>query len=220
MKGIVKWVRGALLDNFQWKLLSLAIAVGIWAMVASEPEMAAFFNVHVQFKNLPDDLEFSYEPTAQVSLELRGPSGELAGGTLRPAVIVDLDGVQPGEHSFPIGPGNVVLPHAVRLERAIPSEVRFFFERRASRTVKVTPRFTGEGQNGYLVADWAVEPLELTIVGPASRIAGIGEVTTDPVDLTGVVGSAEFHVNAYVEGSFVRFPSSPRVKVAVTMRKQ
>jgi hypothetical protein len=142
-----------------------------------------------------------------VSLELRGPSGELSDGSVRPAVIVDLSGVQPGEKSFPVGSSNVVLPRGVRLERAIPADVRFHFERRAPRSVKVEPRFTGEGEGGYVLAHWSVEPEELIILGPASRVAGIGKVSTDPVDLTGVVGAAEFHVNAFVEDSFVRFKS-------------
>jgi YbbR domain-containing protein len=220
MKAVLHWVRAALFENLPWKILSLFIAVLLWALVASEPEMATFFNVRVQFKNLPEDLDFSSEPAVMVSLELRGPSGELSDGSVRPAVIVDLSGVQPGEKSFPVGSSNVVLPRGVRLERAIPADVRFHFERRAPRSVKVEPRFTGEGEGGYILAHWSVEPEELIILGPASRVAGIGKVSTDPVDLTGVVGAAEFHVNAFVEDSFVRFKSSPRVTVAVTMKKK
>jgi hypothetical protein len=60
----------------------------------------------------------------------------------------------------------------------------------------------------------------LTIIGPASRVAGIARVTTDPVDVSAIVGSAEFQVNAFLEDSYVRFQSSPTVKVAVTMRKK
>ena len=45
-------------------------------------------------------------------------------------------------------------------------------------------------------------------------------MVTDPVDVSGVVGSAEFHVNAFVEDPYVRFQSSPQVTVAVTMKKK
>jgi len=34
------------------------------------------------------------------------------------------------------------------------------------------------------------------------------------------VGTARFHVNAFVEDAYVRFAESPQVTVAVTMKKK
>ena len=39
--NVLKRIRGLLFDNFGWKAVSLLIAVVIWAMVASEPELSA-----------------------------------------------------------------------------------------------------------------------------------------------------------------------------------
>ncbi len=220
---VLRWVGRFLTENAAWKLLSVLIAVFLWALVASEPQLAAFAIAPVEYKNLPDDLEISSEPVAAVSLQLRGPSGELRGiddGGLRPAVILDMSGVRPGERTFAINSSNVKLARGVRLERAIPSEVRLQFERRASKSVPVRPRFTGEGTNGYVVASWSVGPPELTIVGPADHVARIREVITDPIDVANVVGTYEFRVNAYVGDPYVRFQSSPLVAVSVTVRKR
>src|ERR1044071_9389953 len=142
-------------ENFWWKVLALAIAILIWAFVASEPELATFATVRLEFRNLPDDLEIASDVATSVSLELRGPSGELRNlgesGGLRPAVVIDMSDVQPGDRTFPIGDGNVRLARGVHLVRAVPSEVRFHFDKRATRSVEVVPRFTGEGPNGYHV---------------------------------------------------------------------
>jgi hypothetical protein len=216
----VRWVT----ENFGWKVLALAIAVALWALVASEPELSAFVTVPLAYKNLPQDLEISAEPVNSISLELRGPSGELrslgeAGG-LRPAVIIDMAGVEQGERTYPIGDGNVKLARGVRLVRAIPSEARFEFERRRSRIVDVVPRFGGDGMNGYQVDHFTVEPRQLEVVGPASRVARISSVVTDRVDVSSVVGASEFHVNAFVDDPYVRFSGSPQVTVAVTMKKK
>ena len=40
-----------------------------------------------------------------------------------------------------------------------------------AKTVPVRPRFTGEGANGYVVAQWFVGPPTLPVVGPASHVA-------------------------------------------------
>jgi YbbR domain-containing protein len=208
--------------NFGWKLLSLAIAVVLWALVASEPELSEFATVRLEYRNLPDDLEISSDPVSSVSLELRGPSGELrgVGDGIRPAVVLDMSDVQPGERTFTIGQGNVQLARGVRLVRAIPSEVRFLFERRVVRFVPVVVRIAGQGRNGYTVAHQSVAPDRLEIAGPSSRVARITAAVTDPLDLSTVVGTSEFRVNAFVEDSFVRFQTSPQVVVKVTMRKK
>ena len=221
MKRALKWTLGLFTENFGWKVLSLIIAVAIWGLVATEPELATFASVRPEYKNLPDDLEISSETAASITLELRGPSSELggAGETIRPAVILDMADVQPGERTFMIGPGAVKLARGVRLVRAIPSEVRLTFERPAVRSLPVSPRFSGEGQNGYVIAHATVDPDKLQVVGPASHVAR-ASVDTDRVDVSSVVGTSEFHVNVFVNDPYVRFRSSPQVAVTVTMRRK
>jgi len=219
-----RWWLGLVTENFWWKVLSLLIAVVLWALVASEPELLTTVNVSVEYKNLPDDLEISSaEPGSSVALDLRGPSGELRGvgdRGVHPAVILDMSSVTPGERTFPIGDGNVRgLTRGVYLVRAVPSEIRFRFERRATRTVPVEVRVTGDGHGGYNVVSTQADPPQMTIVGPSSDVAKIERVTTDPVDVSNVVGTQQFHVNAFVANPYVRFESSPQVVVTVTMKK-
>jgi len=216
---------GWLTDNLGWKALALVSAVALWWLVASEPEFSVFVRVPLAYKNLSEDLEISAEPVNTVSLELHGPSGELsaitdASGAHRPAVIVDMTGVRAGERTFPIGDENVKLAPGVRLVRAVPSEARFQFEERASRRLSVAPRFAGDGDSGYGIESYSVEPKELPVVGPATRVARIPFVTTDKIDVSKSFGSAEFRVNALVEDPYVRFEGSPLVTVMVTMKKK
>lgn len=221
-RGAARRLRDLVVENFWWKVLSLAIAVVIWAMVASEPELSTLTTVRVEFKNLPDDLEISSEPVSTVTLELSGPSGELhsVAGDVRPSVVLDFSGAQPGEHTYTIGNGTVRLARGIRLVRSIPSEVRFTFEPRLTRNVPVEVRFTGQGQNEYELASSQVTPRELPVVGPRSRVSRLASVVTDQIDLSNVVGSAKFNVNVSVEDPYVRLDSPSRVTVQVTMRKK
>jgi hypothetical protein len=221
---VLRWTRGLLIENFGWKVLSLAIAFVLWAFVATEPELTTLANVRLEFKNLPDDLDVSSESADVIRLELRGPSGELRGigenGGPRPAVILDMSGVPPGQRTFMIGDGNVRLSRGVHLVRAIPSEVRFDFEHRLERSVPVVAHITGNGDDGYVVAQQTVDPPELRIVGPASHVARVNSVVTDPVNVSSVVGTKEFRVNAFVSDEYVRFEATPQVTVTVTMKKK
>jgi YbbR domain-containing protein len=217
-----KWILDLLFQNLGWKLLSLAIAVVIWALVATEPELATFANVRLEYKNLPEGLEISSEPVSSVMLELRGPSGALRGtaDAIHPAVVIDMSDAESGEHTFSIGDRNVKVMRGIRLVRAIPSEVRFNFEPRRMRTVPVQVRFLGEGQNGYVVEGYHVDPPEMDITGPRSRVARIAAVIADPIDLSTKTGTSQFHVNVFTEDSFVRFLNAPEAVVTVTMKKK
>jgi hypothetical protein len=221
-KRVWKLFTVLLIENFWWKLFALAIAVMIWALVASEPELSTFATVRLEYKNLPDDLEISSEPVSTVVLELRGPSGELrgVGESIRPSVVLDMSNARSGDRTYTIGDGNVKLARGVHLVRSIPSEVRFQFEARRVRTVPVEVRFVGEGQNGYEIAHSEVEPRDVPIVGPRNRVARITAASTDAVDVSNVVGTSEFHVNLLVEDPYVRLQGSPEAVVRVTMKKK
>jgi hypothetical protein len=200
-----------ILKNPGWKLLSLVVAVVIWALVASEPEMTTFTSVQLQYKNMPEDLEISSEPEETVRLELRGPSGELRGDGLRPAVVIDVGGVGPGQHTFIVGDRNVRLARGVTLVRANPSQVSIEFEPHAERTIPVQVRWTGAEP-----ATFHVQPRAVGIEGPSSHVARIAAAVTDPVDVSRMPGSAmKVNLITAPEDSYVRFKSVAQATVAV-----
>jgi len=223
MTRALKWFRALLMENVWWKVLSLAIAVVLWAAVSSEPELSTFPVVTVEYRNRPDEIEFDADPVSSVKLELSGPSGELSGmgpaGGVRPQVILDLSDITPGRHTFIISDRNVKLPRGVKLEGAIPPEIQLQFDRRLSRSVPVHIPVSGDGQNGYHVVSMEVDPSQVQIVGPASRIERITGATTDPVDVSSLVGYAKFQRNAYVQDPYVRLESPSLVTVGIAMRR-
>lgn len=198
-------------QNAGWKLLSLAAAMVIWALVASEPEMATFTTVRLEYNHLPSDLEISSEPVSTATLELRGPSGELRGDSLRPAVIIDVGGVGAGTHTFTIGERNVRLPRSVRLIRVTPPEVRLQFEPHAERTVPVQVTWVGTPPEKFHVV-----PEAIGIEGPASHVARIVSAMTDPLDITRLKSSrVKVNVMAAPEDVFVRFRSAAEATVEI-----
>ena len=207
-----------LVHNFWWRVLALVVAVSIWAVVASEPELSMFATVPVEYRNLPDNLEMSSQPAETVTLELRGPSGELRGfGESRPPFVeLDMTDITPGVHTFAIDSGDVRLARGVRLVRAFPSEVRIEFDHRLVRTIPVKVQFT----EGSAVARYRVTPDKLVVAGPARHVERIDKLLTDRVDVSSATGTAEYRVNAFLDDAFVRFESGSEVTVTVTMAKR
>jgi hypothetical protein len=207
LKKLGEWIY----QNAGWKLLSLAAAVVIWALVASEPEMATFTTVRLEYNHLPPDLEISSEPVSTATLELRGPSGELRGDTLRPAVIIDVGGVGSGIHTFTIGERNVRLPRGVRMVRVTPPEVRLQFEPHAERTVPVQVTWVGTPPQKFRVS-----PEAIGIEGPSSHVSRVVAAITDPLDLARLKASkVKVNVMATPEDAFVRFRSTAEATVEI-----
>lgn len=210
-------------ENIGWKLLSLALAVLLWIAVASEPELATFISVPVEFKNLAPGLEINSDVVETVYLEIRGPSGELRGlpeARHRYAVVLDMSDVQTGPHTFTVNSDDVRIPHDTHLLRAIPAQIRLNFEPGAMRRLPVNVRLADDLPADLKVIEARPQPDTLAITGPASRVARLSSVETDPVHLNPVAGVAEYRTEAFAADSRVRFQDSPMIKVKVTIGKK
>ena len=206
--------------NVGWKLLSLLIAVTLWIAVAREPELATSLSVPVEFKNIPEDMDIGPNVPERVHLEVRGPSGRLSRDNLADiAMILDLADAHPGERSYTIHPYNFNLPSGVIFYRTVPTQITLTFDHLASQNVKVFPRYSKPPQPGYRVRAYVLEPENIRIRGPQERVKRIDRVWTDPVDLSGVVSSAEFHTHVNVGDAQVRLDAPTAITLKVTLER-
>ena len=209
-----------LANNIGWKLLSLAIAVVLWIAVAREPELATSLSVPVELKNIPDDLDIGSNVPERAHLEVRGPSGRLSRDNLADvALILDLADAHAGERTYTIHPYNFNLPSGVMYYRAVPSQITLRFDHLLAQNVKIFPRYSKPPQPGYRVRAYVLEPENIRIRGPEERVKRIDRVWTDPVDLSGVVSSAEFHTHVNIGDAQVRLDAPTTITLKVTLEK-
>jgi diadenylate cyclase len=207
--------------NLLWKLFALVVAIGVWLNVASEPELATIVSVPVDYNNLPKDLEISSSIVESISIEARGPSGQLRSlHDSRVAAIIDFSGVkEPGERTFTLTSADLKLPRQIHLVRAIPGQLHFKFERRTTREVPVEILFSGRLPDGLSIAQEAVDPPDLKIVGPESQVLHSKGLISDPFDLTGVAGDTERKLAVYASESEVRILNAPQVTVKIRVQR-
>jgi hypothetical protein len=210
-----------ILGNFWWKLFSLAFAVGLWFTLVGEAERGTSATADLQFKNLPADLEISSDPIDRIFLKIKGPASRLADPQLTQAsVVLDLASVnKPGEQTFTLDETDVQLPPGVTLERVIPSQIRLRFERRISRDVPITVRFSGSPPQGYSMNGVETSPNTVRITGPESHVDHTKAAETDAIDVTTTVADASFRVSVFVADPQVRVVGSPVVSVRVKLEK-
>jgi hypothetical protein len=121
---------GYLTENIGAKLLSVAVAVGLWMALVGEQDLSTAIEVPVEYRNFPKGLEVSQGMVTRANLLVRAPSGKLDDSVLKESsVMVDLKDVsKPGERTFNLDGKAVSLPAGLVLERATPAQIRMRFE--------------------------------------------------------------------------------------------
>jgi YbbR domain-containing protein len=220
-KNLAQNVLHVVFRNIGWRILSLGLAALVWIAIHREPVIFSVLAAPVQFKNAPTELEISSDIVEAVDIETRGPAELLRNlSEKRVAVMLDFSTVrEPGERTFSIERKNMNLPRGVELVRIIPSQLRFMFERRIVRKVKVDPQVSGVLPNGLHLVSAISNPPQLAITGPESKVRNVAVLRTDPVNLNGLAEDKSMRVTAYLPNAQLRFKDPPDVTVKVSVAK-
>lgn len=215
--------RRHILHNLGLKLTAVLIAFLLWIAVASAPKSEVGFVVPVEFHNVPEKLEVTSEELPQAQVRVRGPDRLIR--QLTPQDIhltLDLRGLsanQTGERTYELSANKLSLPPSLKVVQILPARIHLSFDVRGQRTVAVKPRVIGSVAPGFRIADVEATPEEKSIIGPQKRVQAVDAVSTDPIDVTGVLGTRTFSVTPYVRDPMVRLADSDPVQVTVKVEK-
>ena len=116
-----EWV----LNNWGLKLVALGISFLLWTTYTAAPVSEAGYEVPLEFRNVPANLEISGDVPTQVQVRVRGRSAllrRLSRSDL--GVAVDLTGHPAGEMLIRLTPEQVEAPDGATVVRIAPSPVR------------------------------------------------------------------------------------------------
>jgi YbbR domain-containing protein len=207
-------------NNFWLKLVSLALAFLLWWAVGHDPTVEALVTAPLEFHHAPENLEMSVDGPTQVRVRVLGPERTIR--HLTPGDVqatLDLTGAHAGERTFDLTARQIHLPDGLQVVEIDPSQVRITFDRSAMRAVDVRPRVIGSLLSGYRISGVSADPDKINIIGPQHRLDEVTDAITDPVDASGVVGSATFTTHAYVTDPLVRVQKPAPIHVTVTTAK-
>lgn len=176
-----------LTDNLGLKVLSLLMGVTLWYAVAREQGAEFAFSIPLELREVPEGLEVVEESVQQVDVRLRGPSEILRGLTPQDVSVgIDLSDAGAGERIAYLTPDDVEVPFGARVMRVTPASVQIVLDHTLERTVNVIPRVSGSPAEGFELAGIELSPKTIVVVGPASQIRNLDQVTTEPVSAEGL----------------------------------
>jgi YbbR domain-containing protein len=207
-------VRLFLTQNLPLKLVSLALATVLWFVIAGEKTSEMGLSVPVELKNFPKDLELTGDAVNAVEVRLRAsPSIIQSLGPQEVSAHVDLTGVVEGEHIVNLTADSIRIPFGVKVVRINPSTLTLNLERTVQKVVPVRARLLGRPAPGYEVAEVTINPPEVRVAGPKSRIQEVEGAFTEPVSVEAAQATVVDTVNLGVEDPLLRIQGNPRVRV-------
>jgi YbbR domain-containing protein len=208
------------LHNLGLKLLSLALAVGLWLAVARDPVAEVAVDVAIEFHNIPENLEISSENVPRAQIRLRGPERVIHRLQLSDVyAAVELSGVKPGERTFDLTTQQIHEPSELEVVQVVPSQFHIVFDSRLTRLVPVQPRVTGTFVPGYGIERVVVDPTMITVSGPKKHVEAVEAAITDPIDVSGMMSQVTLLRHAYVSDPLIQVASPDPVRVTVIVQK-
>lgn len=178
-------LRDLVTHNLPLKLVSLAIAVGLWAFVnIGERDSEEAIKVPVELRQIPAALMITSPRVDFVDVRVVGPRtllGRIDYGQL--SIALDLSGALPGPAVFTVNVDRLNLPRGVRVVRVTPAQITVTLERIGRKVVPVVLSLSGQPPTDFHMTAVRVSPEEVEITGPDPQVEAIESVTTEALRL-------------------------------------
>lgn len=174
-------------EDWNLKLLSLAIAIVLWLLVTGQNQpVTAHVNVQLNFIR-PPALEISNDPPRTVDVMLTGSRNKLDDLTsLDLVATVDISNQSAGERVLRLADkAQITLPQGIKVDGYQPSAIPIRLEEIVERQVPVEPKLEGKPDDGFEVYSVYPNKGSVAVRGPASRVNTLQKVATESIWLAG-----------------------------------
>ena len=177
-------LRKILWGNLSLKLIALALALLLFALVRAEKESLSQGTVQLSFSSPPRKILASKIP-AHLRIGVLGPASRMQRFRFEDlaAVHINLSGVPEGYFEF--SKDLVNLPGGLRVNSIRPAGIKVRYMDVAEQYLTVKTTVQGQVASGYQVVKQWVHPARVKIVGPKKEVEAITELSTRPVTVDG-----------------------------------
>jgi YbbR domain-containing protein len=220
---MIRFIRNLFFRNWELKLLSLVLAFVLWMSLI--PEEKTFsektLTIPLETLNIPRDMELVEKPEATVDVTVRAPNrliDELSAAN----VFAKLNLAQASifQQEYPLNETMISIPPGAAVVRISPNKVKLRLERAKEVLLDVVPNIIGQVKENFRVVRVDVAPPRVPVKGPESKVRENDKVTTSPINVSELQGTAEFDADLILPRPELRLASGRnRVKVRILIEE-
>lgn len=197
-------------------VLAFLIALFLWGVAHGQSNIERPFDLPLELAALNDSLVVTEQSVDAVNIRVMGSRAALRNiDATAMRFAIDLSGAKRGQTEIEVPDSPVDLPRGARVVSRSPSRITVQIERKGRKAVTVRPDIMGEPAAGFHLANLRVEPELVRLVGARSEVLRLSEVSTEPVDLTGLEEGIEREVRLFLGSGTVWMEDAQPVRVIV-----
>lgn len=186
MKELIEEIKGLLSKReLIPKLISLMLAVILWAYIGSTKIGEQKLRLQIESKNLSKSLVISKMQTSFINVILNGNKEELKNVNIKNIrAFVNLENSRIGKSwVYQVEITKNRIPDNIEMSYS-PQKVNITVENKISKSIKVLPLITGDLRDGYMLGNIKSTPEYINISGPESVINEINFIETKKINIT------------------------------------
>ncbi|MEW6777361.1 MAG: CdaR family protein [Bdellovibrionota bacterium] len=208
--------------KIQRALVSVLLALLIWAGLQLQGEASRKITVPVEFVSIAEGLTVSAPASPSVSVVLQGLPARMA--RVDPEIVkvlVDLSEVGEGSTKFFLSEDRIRgLPPGLRVVEITPYSLSVRLEPVLEKDLPLQPRTTGKVADGYELDRIRLVPGSIRFSGPRSVGNAIESASTVKIDLDGLTESAARRVELDVDGKILPYLTPKVVDAEILVREK
>lgn len=215
-------MRSLIFGNLGLKISAVLISVFLWLFITWKGQSEMAFEAPVEFKNVPVNLGLVNSANIKVNVTIKGQERLMKNvRTSDIRVPLDMGKAKKGEGIYYINKNDIKLPYAMSVISINPSSLKIMLDETVAKTVAVTPYINGSPQKGFYVKSVTVEPKSIKIYGLRSELRKIAELSTEPIDISGLAEDIVQELKVDIAGSSIKSDvNSVKVKIVISGEKR
>ena len=209
--------------NWELKLISLILALILWLILIPEEKIFSEKNLTITLEthNTPQGMELVKKPLDKIDVTIKAPNRYI--DQITPANVVaklNLENASVVQEDYALNETMISIPAGAKATviRISPNTVNLKLEKTKEIMLEVEPDIVGVVKKGFKIR-WRVDPPQVLIQGPESKLKEDYIVRTSPIDISELTQTTEFEVDLILPNPDVRLASS-QTQVIVSIHIQ
>ena len=218
-----RFLKDLFLRNWQWKLVSLLLAIVLWLSLYPEEKMFSVktLTVPLHLHNIPANMEVVQKPPATVDVKVRASRrllGQITAANVSAGL--DLSDATVDQVNFPLGPEMISVLEGAEVQQVTPTQVQLRLEALIEKELDVEVDFIGSLPDGYEL-QYEILPPTVRVRGAQNKFKDNFKLKTIPIDQSQLTVSQDREVALILPDQDLSWASSLRtVTIRMLLQKK